>query len=256
MESLKQRYQERAKQFEQSAEELNVKYNRFSFVRLIIFLAAVGLSIIIWMFHFAAGIAFIMLFLVGFYRFVRWHQQILYQKKITEALALINTQEKEAQDHHFEAFFSGADFLDQQHPYALDLDILVHSLCFNIPTAVNLLLVKKRLANYLTEVASNEEISLRQEATQELAQELDWRQNLQALGKLTEDQENHIRLLHHWLDAPFFVSNRRWLVLSLYLMPFWVAAGVVLWIFYLPWQVAILFFVPPAPHPAKYAQAS
>ena len=111
---------------------------------------------------------------------------------------------------------------------------------------MNLLLVKKDLQDTLQKLRPKEEIGLRQEATVELAQKLEWRQKLQALGKLTEDKEDHIRLLHAWLDAPFFVSNRKWLVLSLYLMPFWIATGLLLWIFYFPWQVAILFFVPPA----------
>lgn len=246
MESLKQLYEQRTQQFKRTAEALNAKYNRFSFVRLIIFLVAVGLSILLWKFHLLAGLAFTFLFLAGFYRFIQWHQNILHQKRINEALALINEQELAAQDHQYAEFPSGSNFLDPQHPYALDLDIFGPFSIFQFTNRCETFIGQKRLSQYLTTAASSPEITARQETIEELSTQLDWRQHLQAIGKATEDNGEHLKLLRYWLDAPFFVSNRRWLVLSLYLMPFWIAAGLLLWIFYIPWQAAILFLIPPA----------
>lgn len=245
MESLKQLYEKRAQKFEKTAQELTTKYNRYSFVRLTLFLIAVALSILLWKFHFAAGILFILLFLAGFYRFVKWHQNILYHKRIVEALALINQREEAAQDHQYAEFDPGSSFLDSQHPYALDLDIFGPFSIFQFTNRGETFIGKKRLSQYLTIVASKSEITLRQEASKELAGLLDWRQNLQAIGKATEDRGEHLQLLRYWLDKPFFVSNRQWLVIALYLMPFWAIAGILLWIFYLPWQAAILFLIPP-----------
>lgn len=245
MESLIQLYEERSQKFEKTAKELGAKYNRYSFIRLIIFLTAVGLSILVWKWHFVIGVAFIALFLAGFYRFVRWHQNIQHQQKINEALTLINQQEKAAQDHQFQAFPPGTSFLDQQHPYALDLDIFGPHSIFQFSNRCETFIGQKRLAQFMTQVASSGEIALRQNATKELSEALDWRQNLQAIGKATEDNGEHLKLLRYWLDKPFFVSNRRWLVLSLYLMPFWISTGILLWIFYIPWQAALLFLIPP-----------
>ena len=45
---------------------------------------------------------------------------------------------------------------------------------------------------------------------------------------------------------PPFVSNSSWLKMAMYVAPILGIAGVVLWLFYIPWQLAILFYIPAA----------
>ncbi|HFC00283.1 MAG TPA: hypothetical protein ENJ53_05715 [Phaeodactylibacter sp.] len=240
---MKKIYQKRAEQFAAIALELKQKYNRFSIVRLVLFVIGASIFVFLWSYGWVS-IVFVILFLVGFAQFVYWHQAIQRNQRHHENLATVNRNEIKYLNHSFNEFDSGEQFMNPQHPYSVDMDIFGAYSFFQYTNRSSTSIGKKCLVDWLTHAASVDEIMLRQEGVQELQNQLDWRQNFQALGMETEDEISHLEALKKWLEAPSFVSDSAFLKLMMYLAPVLGIVGVVLWIWYLPWHLAILFFVP------------
>lgn len=244
---MKEQYLERAEAFETTAEALKKKYNQYSLVRLLLFIAATGLAIYLWTgVHELAGAAFTLAFLYAFYRFILWHQNIQRQEKHHRNLSAVNRLEAGVLNHGYSSFQNGEEFTDPEHPYSLDLDLFGDFSFFQYLNRAGTALGRERLAGYLLMPAGHDTIKQRQAAVAELQKMLDWRQHFQAYSLETEDRLEHIRLLKRWLAEPPFVSNRPGLVAALYLTPLLSLTGLLLFIFYLPWFLAILFILPAA----------
>jgi hypothetical protein len=244
---MKATYLARAADFEAAARRLRRRYNRYALLRLALFLLAIGLDIYLWVdVSWLAGAVFIPLFIYGFYRFVRWHQAIQEQERHYLHLVLVNEWEASCLGHEFGIFQDGHQFLDANHPNALDLDIFGSWSFFQYVNRTGTSLGRQRLADFLLAPADAAAIRERQAAIAELSGYLDWRQHFQAHGLDADDRPRHLPLLRQWLDEPPFVSDKRWMVAALYASPFWALAALLLFIFYLPWYVAILFLLPPA----------
>ena len=242
---LKQKYNQRAQQFEQTAQELKAKYVRFSIVRLLLFVAAIGIIIYLFTISSIVGFLFVLAFLFAFAKFVRWHHQIQKDQHHHQHLSSINHFEIAALDNDYSNFQDGSEFQDVHHPYSIDLDIFgpysFFQYCNRTATAVG----KACLANYLSNPAPKEEIIRRQTAVEELKEKLDWRQNFQAYGMAANDEIEHVRLLKGWLNDKPFVSNNQLYKVAILLMPFWVILGAYASIFWIPWQIGILSLLVP-----------
>ena len=236
-------YKTRSEEFGKKAAELKSKYNRFSIIRLIIFFIGAAIFVWLWSYGWLAGI-YALLFIGGFARFVYWHQDIQREQRHFENLSLVNKNEIKYWNYNFTEFDSGEQFMDTQHPYSIDLDVFGPHSFFQYTNRGCTSIGKKCLADWLSEPAAVEEILLRQEAIQELKDQLDWRQDFQALGMATEDDINHLEALKQWMKTPPFVSNSSFLQIAKIFTPILGIVGVLLWIYYIPWYYAILFFLP------------
>ena len=240
---MQELYKTRATDFAATAAELKNKYNRFSVIRLVIFFVGAGIFTFLWSYGWIAGL-FAFLFIAAFARFVYWHQAIQRSQRHHENLSLVNQNEVEYWNHNFNQFDGGDRFMDPHHPYSIDLDIFGAYSFFQYCNRGSTSVGKICLADWLQNPASIAEIKSRQESIQELKDQLDWRQSFQALGMATEDDVSHLEALKGWLLQPPFVTNTAWIKIAMYLCPLLAIAGVLLWIFYIPWQLALLFFVP------------
>lgn len=239
-------YKERAEQFAAEARQLRRRYDQWSLLRLLLFVLAVGLAIFLWSLSWIVGTAFVMLFIGVFYRFVRRHQRMQDAAHHAEQLSAINLAERAVvHDHQYQEFPTGQVYLDPEHPYALDLDLFGPHSFFQYICRAQTVIGQARLAEYLLSPAAPAEIADRQEAVIELGQMLDWRQHMQAYGSDTQDDPLHLKLLTQWLEDPPFVLGHRGLTAALYLIPLWTVLAIVLWIYLLPWQVMLLFLLPP-----------
>lgn len=246
MQKLKELYQNRQKDFQETGAELRAKYGKFSLVRLLVFVIGVALTIYLGSYAWYWAVLFFLVFVAVFYQFMKWHQRISASAQHNEELARINGLEIAALNHDFSPFDNGAKFLEMEHPYALDLDLFGEHSLFQYLNRTSTEIGRQRLAQYLTEPSSTEFISSRQTAIQELAQKIDWRQHFQAHGRETEDHPTHLQALLSWLKDPAFVKDNTWLKIALYVAPIWFTAALILWLFYLPWQYAIFMLIPPA----------
>jgi len=248
MKELIEIYSKRKQDFQQEADRLKQKYTQFAFVRLGVFIFAavliafLGFVVSPWL-AFAASL----LFLYLFYRFVIWHQAIQAQHIHHQHLSTINSNEVDALQHNYTVFPDGNEFVKPAHPYTVDLDIFGPYSFFQFSNRTSSALGSQTLARYfenpLTDIS---EIKLRQAAIQELSTKLDWRQNFQAYGKDTEDEVKHVLALKEWLEQPPIAYGNSTIKLALLLVPLIGIAGILLVIFWLPWQVLFLFFLPAA----------
>ncbi len=234
----------RAANFQAEATELRSKYDRFSWVRLLVFFFGIGLAVLLFTVHWAVGIVALAVFLGGFYQLMKWHLGIQTEAAHAERLAVINLAEAEALEHRFGSFPDGARFLKTDYPNALDLDLFgPHSMfqaCCRATTAIG----QERLAQYLLEPATVPDIAERQKAITELRPMLDWRQNFQAHGLETADDPKHLDLLQAWLSDPNLVFGNRSLTLATRLGAWWFLVCAILWATLVPWPIFVVLLTP------------
>ncbi len=242
--TLTELYQQRAKDFKQRATALQERYEKFGFVRLASFIIGIALLIILFSINPAIATIAIFVFLAGFYRLVLWHQQLLHEKQIEEALALINQEELAFMQDDFQSFADGKEFMDPAHPNSIDMDIFGPYSFFQYANRTTTSMGKKRLAEYLTTVVDKPEILARQEAIAELQDQLEWRQKFRAHGMSTEDAPEHLEQLKVWLAQPDFIQSNSMNKAALIIAPILAFLGLFVWIFYWPWYFAMIFFLP------------
>lgn len=242
-----QLYQQRAKKFAETAEQLQAKFQKFSFIRLIVFTLGVGLTAFVGA-TFGIIAAFIVgiLALFGFSRFVFWHLKIQQNQHHNAALAQINENELAYLKKEYTQFPNGEDYVDAAHPFTVDLDIFGDYSFFQYTNRASTIIGKNRYANYLQVNATKEEILNRHEATTELRENIEWRQNLQAYGLATDDDLDHLHLLETWLKAKPFVLPNKGYQLAIWLMPIWFILSFVIAFFYLPHLGALILLLPQA----------
>ena len=246
MEDLQKIYAERAEKYAAAAQASEARYIRFSLLRLLSFIG--GTAAVILLFasvHWAAGVVGLAAFLLLFSRFITWHGRVKTAAELQKNLTIINQRELTAlRDGDFSAFADGAHFKDPTHPYTTDLDIFGAHGFFQYVNRTASAVGAARLADYLRFSADPEEIKHRQAAVKELRDLTDWRQTLQAVGLATKDDISHVRELDKWLAEEPYISDNSLYRTLIILAPVFTLAALVLWVVYLPWYAALLFFLP------------
>lgn len=238
-------YLQRSLRFAAEAEQERARYDRFTWVRLGVFVAGVILFMLLISVGWALAAPFAVVFLVGFYRFVVWHQGLYRHARYLSSLADLNKWEADALEGNYQAYGSGAEYVDAQHPYSYDLDIFGAFSLFQFLNRTVTVGGRHTLASWLSAPADEAEITDRQAAVQEMAAELEWRQQLQAGADGLYEEPDRLHALRAWLaDAPV-VAHSAWIKAALWVAPFWFSLVLVLWLVWLPWGVALLLLLPP-----------
>lgn len=240
-------YQQRMEEFARRAAFLKAKYNRFSIIRLAVFiLGGILVALLGTIIPGFLTILLIIAALVSFSKFVNWHQAIQEEQLHYEALSKVNEQELSCIQGDFLVFESGKSFTDPAHPYSVDLDIFGAHSFFQYINRTATAIGSIQLANYLSAMVSKKEIKARQEAIKELQGKTDWRHHFQAKGMNTKDNLQHIRALEDWMKAEPFVSNNTLYSIAPMVIPFIIIAGGILTFYYFSWQFFLLFLIPSA----------
>jgi len=244
MSNLEEIYQSRVSEFSKKAKTLAKKHIRWSFLRLIIFL--VGGAIAVYCSNFGIGWGFLSfaLFLPFFAYFIRLHQKIQFEKELHENLERVNLEEISALENNHNIFEDGSRFVDVNHPYSGDLDIFGPHSIYQLFNRTTTAIGQQKLADYLNEIVDKDTILQRQTAISELKDQLDWRQQLRATGMNTEDDPAYIIALKEWLIQPDLIRGNSYNQMALWLFPILGVIGIIVSIFYLPWQIIILFLLP------------
>lgn len=214
-------YAQRQQQFQEKAQQLQQRYNRLSLLRLLFFFG--GLALVIFLFDVSVWLAMaaMVLWLLAFNRFLNWHQAIARDKQQHDHLAAVNADECRRLEKDFEDMDDGRDFLQAQHPYAVDLDLFGPYSFFQRYSRCSTSMGRERFAQYLLQGADYEEVLARQAAIEELEPLLDWRQNFQARGRSAEDQPQYRQQLLQWQAQAPFLRNLSYMPLLLLLLPIW-----------------------------------
>ncbi len=208
-------YKKREEGYEEQLNQLKVKINRTSNVRLITVLLGLGLSVYLY-FQNQKLIADILLFVtvVTFIALVLIHNRLKADAKMANMLLEINLNSIKRINGEWNDFDdSGLEFVDYEHPFTSDLDIFgKHSLFQWMNTAVTYS-GRRLLKRWLETPASDiEVIKNRQNAAEELAALLDWRQNFQAEAKLQENEFKDPQALFDWAKKSASFYTKPWII--------------------------------------------
>lgn len=239
-------YKEREQQFSEIAQRHKQQYVFFSFVRLIFFLTALGLSLLAGTWHWWLGILVFLVFVGIFYQFVRWHLGIARKQEHAENLARINKEEQAALNYEFGNFPYDTPVMAPGHPYAADLDIEGRFSLLQMLNRAGTALGRKALRDFLCYPAGLDEITSRQVAVKELTPQLDWRQELQARGIASTDDPNHVAGLESWLKEKNLFTELAWLNFTRLAIPLWTLVAALGIAPHLSWTLNALLLLPAA----------
>jgi hypothetical protein len=211
-------YSAKVKSYSEELKKINKKYNSISFFRLMSILLFLGsLYFYVKASEIIFLIAAVLLFL-GFLSLMRIHSKLQFKRKVKEALVKINEEEISYLDKKSIPFENGVEFNDFHHPYAYDLDIFgEHSLFQNLNRTATFI-GKKTTANQLLILSTSEQIVENQTAIKELSEKLDWRQELLALAKITNDTQSSYEALLKWSKFPS-TPLPKWAIIVSYVTP-------------------------------------
>ena len=213
-------YQKRADEFSALATQLQARYDKLGWVRLLAFVGLVAVIILAWReTPWWSGILTTGLGIFAFAQLVRWHGRIQTNAQHQQQLALLNAAEARAQDNDFRIFAPGTTFVDAQHPYSYDMDLFGPYSLFQMVNRGSTSIGQARLASWLQDPSTNEVIVERQAAARDLAQQLEWQHHLRAYGAALEEEEGQIDRLSEWLQEPFVVVGNTLRKVALWVVP-------------------------------------
>jgi hypothetical protein len=168
-----------------------------------------------------------------------------------ETLLRINEEELEALEQRYPDLQADGFRPPEDHPYANDLDIFGNHSLFRFIDRTTSAPASALLALRLMQPASMDKINLWQDASRELRDEIDWRQELQARGRRAKLSRQADRQIRHWastgsgdaLGAPAWIiftlpavtlalaiaAYQGWTSWRILWLPFWAHLGVMWW---------------------------
>ncbi len=182
-------YQKRFDQYSSDALKVNKRIQVISNLRLLIFLAIIFCAVMIYRTanYYLLGLE-LLIGIAAFAAVVLWHNFLHQKYDILRKKIEINNaglKRLEGEWHKFKD--TGEEFINHEHPYSWDLDIFGSDSLFQWICTSHTFYGRKMLAEKLSEGTNCVgQIRKRQEATRELSGSIDWRQELELNGMLSE----------------------------------------------------------------------
>ena len=188
---LLKQYRSLANQYQSIADSEKKQLKIIAFARLISFLAIIPayyyLSPVNSIVALFASLVALVVFLFLVKRYIQTEKRLQFNQQLVK----INFNEINAIHRDLHAFDDGKEFIDPHHDYSYDLDLFGAGSMFQFMNRTVTLRGKKQLADLLGKSQRTKtEILQRQQAIQELAADLNWRQNFMALGIESEEHKN------------------------------------------------------------------
>ena len=241
IENIKNSYASRITKIFEEQKSLQTKYKQFSVVRLLSFFAFTALVIVGFQVYWWVGIILIYIFLLAFYRIIKYHESIRTQLKHKEVQRELCQAEIQGLENQYSSFRDGSNYLDDNHAYSSDLDIFgTHSLFQKINRCTSLP-GEDRLAELLKYGLQIDKIPEYQKACSALENKIQWRQSFYAIGKADFSYQERYHSFKKWLASPRMIKVSPYLQ---FVLP------VLCWIFFvfltfrIPWHLAFLAFLP------------
>ncbi len=201
MESPLQFYQKRFKQFSEELKQTTFLVNRYSVIRIIVFLAGIVLLYFSTTISLSVALSYLFLFILVFGFIVYKHSKLHKLKNNLTYLKSINENELFALEGNCKNFDQGNEFISKTNDYAEDLDIFGEGSLFQYLNRTSTISGKEKLANCLAKQnLDSEQILQKQKAVKELAEKPEWRQNLQLIGKNTNEKKQDVTDILNWLE--------------------------------------------------------
>ncbi|MDD4347339.1 MAG: DNA mismatch repair protein MutS [Desulfitobacteriaceae bacterium] len=222
MTAIEQKYKKREVRYNNLLQKQE-KADRFiSNLRLAVFLAGIGAAIIMYMAHnFVLFTAVLILFAAAFIYLVVRHEKLINSIKYVTVLRDINTCSLKRLKGEWNTFADdGRDFMDSSHSYSEDLDIFGKNSLFQWINTANTFIGRRRLSELFSGVIGNsDDIRNRQEAVNELAKMLSWRQRFLAEGMLKKGEMCDPRKLIRWARESSEFFRNFWVIFIIRVCP-------------------------------------
>jgi hypothetical protein len=231
--------------FQNLANQYQKQYNQWAIFRAILFIVIAlfcyglyqYLSFDYSVFAFILGIA---LFLFS----VNKHLRIKYLRDKNRALFSINEDEIKRLDNVFTRTETGEQFAEQNHFYTSDLDIFGKQSLFKLLNRTHTYTGANTLANWLKYPAQKVEIETRQQAIEELATKIDFRQNLEASALMIEEASEPTQKLILWSQLPENEDIKKSIFQYGKLLPYFTIPLILAWAFdYVPIGYPLLMLI-------------
>jgi hypothetical protein len=198
--TAKWRYERRQQRYEEFLQAQKKTDRKISNLRLIVFAVGAFTAVLTYIYRsYALLAAAAILFSGVFIYLVVYQDKLINRIRFTTLLLDINKTSLKRVNGEWNSFIdAGEDFLDDSHNYTSDLDVFGKGSLFQWISAANIFTGREKLRDLLTDVKeSRTDICERQEAVDELAMILNWRQRFSAgdAGKGFAVVANEIRNL-------------------------------------------------------------
>lgn len=185
------KYEELFNQYQTLSAKKKKEIRALSLARLVSFISIISAFIYLSRISVALTLLVVFLLFVLFLflvkKFIETEKQLIYFQRLAE----INKNEIRALNHDFTPFDPGNEFVDHRHDFSYDLDLYGSPSFFQFLNRTVTAQGKKHIASLLNKsLRTKEEIISKQEAIQELAEKLDWRQHFMAIGSETKEDKN------------------------------------------------------------------
>lgn len=209
-------YQSLLSKYTARANSLNHQLRWFSLLRLLLFCGFIFLGYKSIQTGDRLFIISTIASLIIFLLFIRVYDKLQSKAAFYKELAKLNNNEINFLNGQPSVYANGIEYTDPHHPYSYDLDMFGDGGLFPYLNRTSTAFGKEALAQSLLH-PETKLIHARQEAIQELATKLEFRQHLQAHGALLDTKEKELQQLKAWLSAkPGFTNKTGYLLVMLF----------------------------------------
>lgn len=182
---------------------------RYSLARLILFLAVLTGTAVLWTTNLPVALAVAVAGTGLFVRIVILFGRSEWKAEYYSLLEEINRDEAAALAGDWSAFSEGNNYTDPGHDFSNDIDLFGKSSLFNYLDRTVTEQGNRLLAEWLSgPMHVVNDMAVRQEAVAALAEEMGWRQEFMALGRAGKITIENQKNLLEWVEQPPFFRNR------------------------------------------------
>ncbi len=223
-------HRRRMEAFQREVEQLDSRANRVSLLRLGLFGGAVVVGVagitqsdagLV-----AGGSALLALFVVA----VVVHLRLIARRDLAQIRRDVHERHvKRLAGEWLSLRHDGAGLLPADHDYALDIDLVGPGSLFQRIDVTHTVRGERTLASWLGNAATPDEVAARQAAVEELARDVELRQELEASAQVAAgDGKLDADPFLEFTRLPSFFEGRRWLVPVIHVLPVLLMGALVL----------------------------
>lgn len=236
-------FEKRIHRFSREYKALDSEHKSLSILRVVIFV--VLSSLIVYAASDRNGVllaVLTILFVVAFAIIIRIHNRVKFDRKTASFLKGLNEEEAKRAEGDLSKVYQGNEYGNQKHFYSTDLDIFGSNSLFQLVLRSRLKQTRDLGAKWLLNHTDKKEIIERQQAIEELREDIEWRQEFTALGMHTEMIDPKKRTnpddLIEWLSKENKSLNRPyWKILTPLMSLVSLSAIGLIWFTAIPYQI-------------------
>ncbi len=207
-------YQQNINNYNATLKELRAFSVKIAWARFACIVVAISLVFWQWPVFQILPSIIILFFIAVFLRLVAIAVNTSRKIEHTSQLIAINEEELTIATGKFYERYDGKDFLPTVHDYAQDLDLFGSASLYQYTQRAESEPGRREWAEWLLHSAAPDEIMARQIAAKQLVSEINWRQQLQAIGRISPLSKTVEARLLEWQtfeDANFSKSYWHWI---------------------------------------------